>query len=490
MRLLGSPSGNAVEADSTPKALRSIGYDSNGNTIFKPDRSALTLGNQGGSLLIGSEYKVGRLIRASSDGAMRVGDSTLMLYDSVEGAAVNTNSWIQTTTTQTITQAVATGTLFNASAITTTTTGSMHTSHRRFPFIHRVPLVMRGRVRLTATATNTVTEWGFGSPASATAAAIGDGAIWRKDSTGQILPVIAIGGTEILGTPISDATFRASVATTDYCFFEIVLFDGHVQFTITKESGELVTHQDLDWTVTAASFQVTHLQAMMRTYNSGAAGAAHQLMAHGTTVMMIDAPYDKTIRTVMSGMNLNFLTSPTAFTQLAQYANSADPAAAVLSNTAASYTTLGGLFIGPTPTPVGAVTDFALFGWQNPSPYTFHFTGIKISCFNRGAVIATTATVLEWAMGFNSSAVSLATAAPYSPMKVPIGRQILPLAAAQGGPCPIDGWPTPQDVVWQPSTPVAVQPGRFLHVILRIPVGTATAAGFLRGSVAIDGFFE
>jgi hypothetical protein len=32
-----------------------------------------------------------------------------------------------------------------------------------------------------------------------------------------------------------------------------------------------------------------------------------------------------------------------------------------------------------------------------------------------------------------------------------------------------------------------VQPGRFLHVILKIPVGAATASQVIRGTVRIDG---
>ena len=33
-------------------------------------------------------------------------------------------------------------------------------------------------------------------------------------------------------------------------------------------------------------------------------------------------------------------------------------------------------------------------------------------------------------------------------------------------------------------------PGRFLHVILKCPIGTATATQIIRGTVVIDGYFE
>jgi hypothetical protein len=484
IELIGSPSGVKVDVDAAPKAARLILYGPDGTPITPSDRTAIIPGSRGGALNMGADYKIARLIRCSSFGTLRTSDDTMFLQDSVEGAAVDTNKWIQTLTTMTVTQAVATGTLFNAGSSVATTVGAMHTSHRRFPFIVGAPLVFRCRARMTTHFANNVVEMGFGAPASATAAAVGDGAIWRKDATGQILPVIAIGGAEILGTPISDAAFRASVGVNDYAIFEVMLESTRARFNIYTQTGALVLSQDLDWTVASASLQVTHVQAMIRTYNSGGTGTAVQLFVHGTSIIGLDTLSQRGYDIGQSGMNLNSLTSPTAYTQLAQYANSADPTAAVLSNVAASYATLGGLFIGPTPTPAGAVTDFALFGWANPSPYSFIFQGIKITAMNRGTAVATTATVLEWALAFNSSGVSLATGAPYTPMRVPIGRQVFPIGAT------VESLPSPDAVVWSPQTPLVVQPGRFLHVILRIPVGTATAAGFLRGGVVIDGYFE
>jgi len=411
----------------------------------------------------------------------------LVLYDSCEGAVVNIMKWIQTTTTMTITQATATGMLFNAASSVAATVGAMHVSHRRFPFLARAAMAYRFRVRATAHFNNNLIELGaVNPPATATTAVVPDGFFWRKDAAGQWLPVISVAGVEALGTPISNATFIASVATTDYCYFSVFVEESRATFRITTNGGIIVNEQIIDFSIAAGigTFAVTQLAAYMRTWNSGATGTAVQVFVAQVAVFAIDSMMNqRDWRLICSGQLDNSTVSPTTALQLAQYANSADPAAAVLSNTAASYTTLGGLFLGPTPTPAGAVTDFAFFGWANPSAVkTFFFTGIKINTSNRGVIVATTATVLEWALGFNSSAVSLATVAPYSPMKVAIGRQVFAIGAAIDAVVP--------DVVWTPGTPLAVMPSRFLHVILRIPVGTATAAGFLRGSVAIDGFFE
>jgi hypothetical protein len=472
--------------EATPRAARVIIYGPDGNPVSAQNSAAVVPLTQGGMINAGRDYKLAKTIRASPDGTLRTSDDAIMLYDSCEGAAVNIMKWIQTTTTMTITQAVATGMLFNAGSSVATTVGAMQASHKRYPFISRSALAFRFRARATAHFSNNLIEMGaVNPPATATTAAVPDGFFWRKDAAGQWLPVMSISGVETLGTPISNATFIAAVATTDYCYFAVFVEEERATFRITTNAGVIVTEQIIDFSAASGigTFAVTHLAAFIRTWNSGATGTAVQLFVSQVAVFAVDSLSQRDWKIAMSGMLNNSTVSPTTGLQLAQYANSADPAAAVLSNTAASYTTLGGLFLGPTPTPAGAVTDFALFGWANPSSnLTFFLTGIKIQTANRGAAVATTATRLEWALGFNSSAVSLATAAPYSPMKVSIGAQAFAIGAAIDAVAP--------DVVWTPGTPLPVMPSRFLHVILRIPVGTATAAGFLRGSVAIDGFFE
>lgn len=480
----GSP---LLTVDATALAARETPYDTSGNALAVAQRSAVTA-TVGGVLGAGADYKVSRTFRTDETGTLRTSDESQFLYDSCEGAAYDSNKWIQTITTSTVTQAAATGMLFNANSTLTATTGAVHVSHRQIPLFNGGILLGRWNARATTHVANGVIEMGFGSPASATALTVTNGAHWRKDTGGQWLPVICINGTEYLGSAISNATFIASVPVTDYACFTVELRQSLARFCIYTQSGALVTSQDMEWTSLATGvvgFAVTHTQAFMRQWNNGAVSVtAVQLFVKGVSITLLDALSQRDYRVAQSGMCLNSLTSPTAYTQAAQHANSADPAAAVLSNTTPSYTTLGGLFIGPTPTPAGATTDFSLFAWTCPSPYTFYVTGCRINVLNRGVAITTTATVLEWFLGFNASSGSLAAAAPYSPMKVELGRQVFAIGAA------IDSMPTPTDVVWTPGTPFAVQPGRTLIVGLRIPVGSATALGFLRGSVAIDGFYE
>ena len=181
--------------------------------------------------------------------------------------------------------------------------------------------------------------------------------------------------------------------------------------------------------------------------------------------------------------------------QQAQFANSAAPAAGVLSNSVPAYTTLGGKFLFNAL--AGAETDFVLFGYQVPAPPAaspllavgtrFQIQSVKISTVNIGAAVATTPTLLEWGLGINSTAASLATvdgggtSGVFGPRRLALGSQSFLVGAAIGAQAP------DLDKTFF-SFPI-VEAGRFFQVIVRVPVGTATASQQLRGSVLIDGYF-
>jgi hypothetical protein len=171
--------------------------------------------------------------------------------------------------------------------------------------------------------------------------------------------------------------------------------------------------------------------------------------------------------------------NPFTGAQTENHTNSTGPVSATLSNTAAGYTTLGGKYqfvaVG------SAATDYALFAFTVPAGSRFLCEGVRIGVRNAGAAVATTATVLEWAMGFNSSAVSLATA---NIIRRQVGTQILPIGTAVD-----NSAPTADDIDISFETPEVVESGRFVHVILTMPVATATASQVIRGQVMVKGRF-
>ena len=120
-----------------------------------------------------------------------------------------------------------------------------------------------------------------------------------------------------------------------------------------------------------------------------------------------------------------------------------------------------------------------------PSDRSLFITGVRIDAFVTGAANATTATVLDWGLGVNSTAVSLATTdsgSTYGPRRIPLGIQACFASTAIGGQL------TPTIDAMFP-TPIVILPSRYLHVILQIPVGTATASEVIRGDVAFNGHF-
>lgn len=448
-----------------------------------------------------------RSVRYGLDGRLYLDNSSLFLQDSVEGSTVDSNKWVQTTTTMTIGQASGAITL-NSGSSALASKGAMLQSHHFYPYIPNVGLMARFRAQPTATQANTIHEMGFGNPSGDHAAAIADGAVWRKQSDGSWIPVLSIGGTEVLGNSISNAIFTAAIAVGAYAFFEVQIEGGRAKFAIynsnpsgalglaspsnpaskvpAKIESSLVpgSSQVIDIPTTQTAFQSTHLRALARTYNQGSAPAsAVQLILAGVFVAAVNSvglnrrPYDL----VQSAMGYNALTDPTAFTQLANYSNTAAPSSATLSNTAAGYTTLGGQWqfaaVG------GAETDYALFAYQVPSPFSMVVRGIRISSLVTGAANATTATILQWGLGFNSSAVSLATGGTYPYMRKAIGTQVCAITAA------INTQFT-NDIDVRFAIPYVCQPGRFFAVILKIPVGTATASEVIRGTCDIDATFE
>lgn len=472
---------NNLLAISAAGAGRALLYDTAGNPLVFQDRGAFAPGVGSGLLNFGVDYNTARAIRSSPSGSLRVNDETPYLIDDVEGAAVSTSKWIQTTTTMTIAQASGVITLNSGNSVAATV-GAMHTSNRRFPLINRASLVFRARFKPNAHFNGNLHELGFGAPATATTVSAGDGAFWRKDGTGQWVPVLSINGNEFFGLPISNATFVAAVATTDSCNCEVFLEETRAKFTLTKSDGStIVSEQWVEMPPTTAAFTLTHVQAFYRTYNASAPATAVQLQVASTTVLGVDGvASNREWETALAAMGQSGDVSPTAYTQLANYANSAAPASATLSNTAAGYNTLGGQW--QFAAVAGAETDYALFGFQNPAPYTLIVKGVQISTFNMVAAVATTPTLMQWSMAFNSSAVSLATAAPYTPMRVTLGSQSLPVGLAAGGNVP--------DLIARFGSRYAVQPGKFLHVILKMPVATATATEVIRGTCRIDGYFE
>lgn len=412
-------------------------------------------------------------IRVDRFGSMASALHMPLMHESFEGTTTHPLRWLITNTTMAAAQTTVGGLVFNSGAITTITTGYMIKSTRLLMKTQRSPLQVKFRARL-AHINNSVMELGFGDAATFNGANT-VGAYWQKTSSGALQPVLTYNSVDQTGTDIS-----AFVSSSNYYTFDIVIDDDEAIFYCQNTAtGALVAPpQSLKLPVTGQRLlSATQVPIMVRLYNTGSAPAsASQLILNDIYAMALDSNVNAPLSHIQSLQSRTTLENPFTGTQLATFANSAAPSNATLSNTAAGYTTLGGLFSFAAV--AGAATDYALFGFTVPTPATLVVTGISIETWNTGAAVATTPTLLVWGLATQLTAVSLATG---SHVRLGLGAQQLPVAAAVGAKA------ERIDKVFQ--TPIICSPGRFFDVILRMPVGTATASQVIQGMVNIDGYF-
>ena len=425
-----------------------------------------------------------RELDSSFDFRLRVGTDTVLWQDVFQYTTINASAYSVTTSTMTITQASG---LLNLNAGSATATGN-HVNlrtWRTFPVISSAPVyVYFSAIGINQTATNAQADIGLGY--AATTATPTDGVFFRWALDGTLRGVLNNNGVETQTLAITQ------VSDNERAEYLIILNDESVEFWIDG-----VFRAKLDAVTTYSGHGVVQSAALpfhARLFNSGAASAAKRLGLGEVGISLGDLNSNRLWASQMSGMELGSYQSPpgAAAAQTATWTNSAAPASATLSNTTAGYTTLGGIF--QFAAVAGAETDYALFAYTVPAGSVTQpgknlmIRGIRIESFNSGAASATTATTLMWALGVGSSAVSLATAdsltaAGRAPRRIPLGVQWLPVAAVIG-----QCFDKAIDV--NLDAPVLAPAGTVVHIILRIPVSTATASQVIRGIVTVNGYFE
>jgi hypothetical protein len=421
-----------------------------------------------------NDERIMRELEVSEDYRLRVETDSLLFVDYPKGSAVNTRKLATVLTTQTITVAGGRYEL-NSSGITTVSTGSMLKSYKTFAFYKANALYAEFAGNWTlAPIANWFAEWGFANPTSAIAA-ITDGVFFRI-TAGQFRGVCINNSVE---TYVDLGTLPAEADVHDFAIESTM---GRVTFWHEDTPLGVIDVPNTQFGPTAQD----QLPIFVRTYTAAIAPAsAIKLQVSAIGVSNGGADLNRLWATTQSAMGNSLAQAPTGSTvgQTANYANTAAPASATLSNIAAGYTTLGGQF--QFAAVAGAETDYALFAYQVPVGNTAVIRGIWIDTVNTGAAVATTATWLQWFLGVGSTAVSLATAdaaATKSYARVPLGNQVFPIGAAIGAQA------TCIDV--NLDAPLIANSGEFVVIGLKMPLGTATASQIIRGLVGVNGFFE
>lgn len=428
----------------------------------------------------------GNAIDVTENNALRVSTGNIILYDQVDGSAVNTNLWNPVVSSMTITNS---GGFYNVNGGAASTAGAygILQTIKSIPLYGTLPLKVEFNAKTTnLPEANCTAELGIGTVSGASAPT--DGALFRWNAAGQFVCVINNGGAETLSAALTGAitdtdgvsTITMPPSTAVIHLFAIEIVEDRVLFFVDDiQVADLAVPSGQ-----AYPFSSGRQVLVARVWNGTTPSLGATLSIGQVVVKQEDLNQNKPWFDVLASMGRGGHQSPiSTFGQSANHANSTSPVSATLSNTAAGYTTLGGRF--QFAAPGGAATDFALFAFQVPAGYQLFVNSISIACLNTGAIGGLTGTILDWAIGINSSAVSLATAdgtGTWGPRRIPLGMQGFPISAAIGA--------QPVDITRRFDTPLVVDGGRFLHVIIQIPAGLATASQVLRGDVVINGCFE
>lgn len=428
----------------------------------------------------------GHEIVTTENGAISTSTANLLFFEQVDGAALNTNKWLTSASTMTVAQASGFITLNSGNSVTANAYAIL-TSIKNIALYGHLPLRVSINAKVSVLPeSNATIEVGIGS--AATTAAPTDGCFFRWTPAAQFLAVINNGGTEttvaLTGTitELDGSSVVLPPATSECFLFDIVIVEDVVQFLI---DDVLVAEVDVP-TGIAYPTSAGRLPIFARVVNSGTSPPQAPQLSIGQIVVVQEALNQiRPWREALALLGMGSYQSPvTTFAQTANHANSTSPSSATLSNTAAGYTTLGGRY--QFAAVASAATDFALFGYQVPAGYQLFITSIAISCLNTGAIgSAVTPTILDWSVGLNASAVSLATvdgAGTWAPRRIPLGMGAFGVSAVIGA--------QTADIVRTFDPPLVVDGGRFAHVILQVPSGAATASEVIRGDVTINGYLE
>jgi hypothetical protein len=476
MSIILGNGGAASELQVEDGAARVVLHDGDGNRLAIVDGAAATVDQ--GLPIMGRSGGAMRILRTGHTGGLALNRVSLPVFQETgDGAAVNTQLWAQVATTMAATLANRVTTLNSGSSIAAAV-GITHRSLAQITKSREGLLRLSSRFRFSWQAAGAVMQVGFGIESTAIAEQLVNGITLQVNASGAINIVTTAASTDTpIATGVTIGTGAGQVNPAHWYDLDLYLGDDFARVILLRanqSTDELpVIDVTLGYTNTQAiNSAVRGLPIIARILNASAPSIASQLMY--TTVEALTQDVDQLMRPedsyALCGRG-GLITIAGAPAQLANYANSAAPVSATLSNTAAGYTTPDGQF--QFAAPVGAETDFALFAFTVPTSSRMIVKGISIHAMNVGAAVATTATVLQWACD-RAAAVTLAS----NSFRKALGIQTFPVAAAIGT--------VAAPIVERFDVPIVIESGQTWHVMLKVPVGTATASQIIRGVVRVD----
>lgn len=440
-----------------------------------------------------SNATAGRANRAyvSEGNGIKVSPGYTLWDDTFNATAQNTSKYRWAATTQTGSQAGGL-LILNTSAITTINTNSAIQTFRTFPLFGKTELRANfSAIKTQAAQVNEVYEIGLFTATIPGGAVPTDGCFFRWNAAAELRGVCSFNATETQTAAITAVSVNVN---HDYV---IVVQTNTVNFYIDDVlSGTISLLTDAPGQgqpMIQAAVPIT-----IRYYIGGSAPAlASQIRVSDIFVSELGVDLQKPWNEQKAGLGHMAYQGQNGGTMgtTAQYANNANPAAAVPTNTTAALGSgLGGIF--QETVSLAAATDGIISSFQNPvgsvtqTPRTLVIKGV-CTAGTVTVVLAATALTGTMALTYGHTAVSLATAESGSfvspttkaPRRIALGTTALLSAAAVG--TNVGGQPFCR----QFDSPVVVAPGEFVAVSHK-KVSAAPATGVIMWAISFDAYFE
>lgn len=432
----------------------------------------------------------------SPDFRLRVGVDTVLFQDVFNATAQNTNLWTYTAATLTATQPGAGTVNFSTVQGTTSAHGAFMRTWQYFPMVNTGPLAAEFYFGQFTAALVSGEVWlcGFGIPTAATTVPT-DG-VYIRLTTAGLEGVIKFNGTEN-ATSFTVPRSLASFTVGQIYKLLIVVGEREVEYWI---DDTLIGEQSIP-TGNGVPWLAGSLPLFMMKYNTGAVSNTNTMRVSRVGVSVLDVATYKPWSDTLAGSGQHIAIGQNGGTMgstAGGFSQAAIATTAAGSNTAANVTGLGGLGVMTAQaTNVAAAGDMIATSYLNPVPSinitgrNLYITGVRISCMNTGAAVATTPTSLIWGLAWGHTAVSLATtesasfgsSTTHAPRRIPLGMCSAAIGTAVGG-------MYDRDIDVKFDAPIVVRPGEYIATTVRFRVGTATASQELTYTVMFNGYAE
>jgi hypothetical protein len=486
--LRGSTSGNGAEVDASNRLLVKM--------------SDATTPADVGALRIFSENDAGDFTgsptllspETSQDFRLRVGIDTVLMCDTFNASAQNTNNWSYTFNTLTASQPGAGTVNFGTVQGTTSAHGAFMRSFSYFPLIGTAPLAVEFTFGAFVSALVAGEVWmcGVGLPSAATTEAT-DGVWLRFTSAGLI------GEIRYNNVTTQSGVLRLANQLNLGELYKVAIVIG--ESSVEYWMDEVLLGSSVIPASNGQPFQSAALPVFMHKYNTGAVSNTNTMRVSDVTVSLMDVASNKPWAHQLCSAGLSTAQGQNGGTMgttalLPNATAATTVTGAALSQTVAIATGLGGQagIIAAVAGIDGIITAFQNpTGGINQSPRNLIITGVRISSVNLGAAVATTASILQWSLAFGATGgtipslaqaetASFATATAKAHRRLPLGIQSYVVGAAIGAQAP--------EISVNFESPIVINPGQWVCTAAKFLVGTATASQVIWSTVMLNGYYE